>query len=127
MNDFKQWVSRPIIDGVIWRLPPSLWWKFSTAYLLIKAWQTGLPQGIHSDAFKNCYTKGRALGWQFGSKIRVGITRNWSGSVLLDVRNPWTMFSEKYAQQQFSPLLFLFINVVNVPNSFIEIVDSFEN
>jgi len=62
---------------------------------LMKIWFNNDPEGLRSSAFVNTYTKMRTDGLLFGfddSTYRVGkqITRNWCGSILSEVKVPWT-------------------------------------
>jgi len=84
-----------------------LWLRFAAATILMKTWFNNDPERLRSTAFVNTYTKRRKDGLLFGfddSTYKVGkqLTRNWCGSVLLEVKVPWTneVFS-KDKQEQF--------------------------
>jgi len=58
-------------------------------------WSSGYPSVLKINAFSNTNTKSRYPGPLFGfdsSKTKVGrqLTRNWSGSVLSQIRVAWT-------------------------------------
>jgi len=93
--DYKKRRSREWITNRTQRLPPNLWLRFAAASLLMKIWSTGTPIRLRSMAFANSYAKNRKEGLLFGydsSAFKVGKqeTKNWSGSVLSEIKVPWT-------------------------------------
>jgi len=95
VNDYRQRMSRDVISVLTNRLPPRTWCKFACAMTLMKIWNTGAPAGIRQTAFANIYTKNRYPGMLFGydssaSKVGRQITKNWCGSVLSEVKTPWS-------------------------------------
>jgi len=101
VRDYKQRMSRETISKITQRLPPGIWLRFAAATTLMKIWFNTDSERLRSTAFVNTYTKRRRGGPLFGfddSTYRVGkqMTRNWCGSVLSEVKVPWTneVFSE---------------------------------
>jgi len=94
-RDYKQRISKDHISKVTQRLPPKLWLRFAAASTVMKMWFNGTPVRLRSEAFCNTFTKRRMEGLLFGyddSTYKVGkqITRNWCGSVVAEVKTPWT-------------------------------------
>jgi len=95
VRDYKQRMSRESISKITQRLPPRIWLRFAAATTLMKIWFNNDPEGLRSSAFANTYTRRRREGLLYGfddSTHKVGkqITRNWCGSVLSEVKVPWT-------------------------------------
>jgi len=95
VRDYRQRVSREIIDKATKRLPPSLWAKYSGCSLMMNLRMQGRPLKLLNDLNTNLYTKGRKEGRLYGfdsSKSKLGkqMTRNWIGQVLGTVDEPWT-------------------------------------
>jgi len=95
VKDYRQRISRSLISEKTNRLPPKLWCKFSCAMTLMKIWNNNAPTSLRQSAFANTYLKDRYPGLIYGfdaSKTRIGkqVTRNWCGSVLSEIKVPWT-------------------------------------
>jgi len=93
--DYRQRLSRNTISVRTNRLPPRLWGQFAAATVLMKMWQQNQPTELKQSIFSNTYTKTRYQGLLFGfdgSKFKIGkqTTKNWSGSVLSQIKVPWT-------------------------------------
>jgi len=77
------------------RLPPRLWCRFACASFLMRTWSSGYPTILKSNAYCNTHTKVRYPGLIFGfdslkTKIGRQITKNWTGSVLEQIKVAWT-------------------------------------
>jgi len=101
VRDYKQRMSRETISRITQRLPPKIWLRFAAATTLMKIWFNNNPERLRLTAFVNTYTKRRRADILFGfddSTYKVGkqLTRNCCGSVLSEVKVPWTseMFSK---------------------------------
>lgn len=93
--DYKQRSSRHTIARTTQRLPPSLWIRFAATSTLMKMWFTNRPHRLRITAFVNTFTKRRSDGLLFGfddstHKIGRQVTKNWCGSILGEIKIPWT-------------------------------------
>jgi len=69
--------------------------KLSAASLLVKIWPEGTPPNLKETTFSNTFSKNKIEGLLLGfenSKYKIGrqTTRNWCGSVLSEIKVPWT-------------------------------------
>jgi len=76
-------------------IPPDLWMRFTAASTPMKFWFTGSPKKLKTTAFINTFMKSRKDSLLFGfddSTHKVGrqISKNWRGSVLAEIKVPWT-------------------------------------
>jgi len=95
VRDYRQRVSREVIDKATKRLPPNLWAKYAGCSMMMNLRMQGQPIRMLTDLNTNLYTKGRKEGRLYGfdsSKSKLGkqMTRNWIGHVLGTVDEPWT-------------------------------------
>jgi len=93
--DYKRRRSKEWLTNRIQRLPPNLWLRFAAAKLLMKIWSIGTPPRLRNKVFANTFTKSRKEGLLFGydiSTYKVGKqeTKNWCGSILSEIKVPWT-------------------------------------
>jgi len=82
--------------------------RFAAATTLMKIWFNGSPERLRQSAFVNTFTKCRQNGLLFGfddSTYRIGkqITKNWIGSVLSEVKVPWT--NEAFSKDRLNTVL----------------------
>jgi len=94
VKDYKQRMSRVMIDRVTKRLPPALWMKFNAASYFLKLYY-GSDNELKASKMINTYTTRRRPGLLFSydasrSKIGRQITRNWIGEVIGLIKEPWT-------------------------------------
>jgi len=108
VRDYKQRMNKDLISRATQRLPPKIWLRFAAATTLMKIWFNNAPERLRSAVFVNTYAKNRSEGLLFGfdnSNYKVGkqITKNWSGSVLAEVKVPWT--SEVFSKDKLRTVL----------------------
>lgn len=94
-RDYRQRTSREEITRATQRLPPRLWLRFAAATTLMKIWFNNRPAKLRQNVFENTFVKRRQDGLLFGfdnstHKIGKQVTKNWCGSVLSEVKIPWT-------------------------------------
>jgi len=95
IRDYRQRVSRNVVDKVTKRLPPHLWTRYSVCSLMMNLKMQGKPVNLLNSLSSNLYTKGHKEGRLFGydsSKTNQGkqMTHNWIGQVLGNVDESWT-------------------------------------
>jgi len=121
VRDYKQRMNKDLISRTTQRLPPKIWLRFAAATTLMKIWFNNAPERLRSEVFVNTYAKNRSEGLLFGfdnSNYKIGkqITKNWSGSVLAEVKVPWTneVFSKNklrtVLKSTFYPIDFIVFN-----------------
>jgi len=94
LKDVRQRMSRDRITLLTKRMPPKTWMRYAACSLAIKIRLSGKPDGLQS-IFDNTFGKSRSVGRLFGydnSSTKVGrcITKNWIGSTLGMIKQPWT-------------------------------------
>jgi len=95
IKDYRQRISRDVVDSSTLRLPPRQWCHFTACSFFMNLRRTGNPSMLLNDISLNTYEKGRQPGKLFGfdgSSSRLGkiMTRNWIGSSLEKISGPWT-------------------------------------
>jgi len=95
LRDYRQRISRSVIDQTTNRLPPKRWAKFTAGSFAIKVYYNNKPNNLRKSIFANTYTKNRSPGTLFGydsSRSKAGrqITCNWIGQVLSNIKEDWT-------------------------------------
>jgi len=94
LKDVRQRMSRDRITQLTKRMPPKTWMRYAACSLAMKIWQHGKPDGLQS-IFENTFRKSRFMGRLYGydsSSTKIGrcITKNWIGSTLGMIKQPWT-------------------------------------
>lgn len=87
--------EQDLISSKTNRLSLRLWCKFACASFLMNTWMSGSPLSLNWKVFQNTYTNDRHQGLLYGfdstrTKIGRQITKNWCGSVLSQIKVPWT-------------------------------------
>jgi len=95
IKDYRQRVSREVVDRSTNSLPPTLWMEYSVCNLYINAKMSNQPARLLSEVESNLYTKRRQQGVLFGydnarTKATRQRTRNWLGQSLSKITAPWT-------------------------------------
>jgi len=94
IRDYRQKVSRETVTVKTKRLTPDKWARFALASLYLNMYNRKEPKTLLREASANCYTKRRKRGYIYSydsSKTKIGkqMTKNWIGSALGEITNPW--------------------------------------
>jgi len=95
VKDYKQRVSRDVIDSATNRLPPTKWMDYAICNLYINSRMSAQPKRLLESMEKNLYSKRRQPGLVFGfdnSKSRKSrqSSKNWLGDALCKITTPWS-------------------------------------
>jgi len=95
IRDYRKRVSRTDINLQTKRLPPDKWTHYSMASAFLNFFNTKEPEKLLQNISKNTYSKTRKTGFLYGydaSKSKIGkqVSRNWIGSALRFIEEPWT-------------------------------------
>jgi len=95
LRDYRQRISRAIIDKATKRLPPLKWSEYAACNFYINAKNQGGPERLLASVSENLYAKSRFPGLTYGydnSKTKVArqMTKNWIGQALSLITTPWT-------------------------------------
>jgi len=95
VKDYKQRVSRDVIDLATNRLPPLKWMEYAMCNLYITSRMSGQPKRLLETMERNLYTKRRQPGLVFGfdnsrSRKAKQCTKNWLGDALSKITTSWS-------------------------------------
>jgi len=95
VKDYKQRVSRDVIDSATKRLPPLGWMNYAMCNLYINSRMSTQPKRLLESMEKNLYNKRRQPGLVFGfdnskSCKSKQCSKNWLGDALSKITTPWS-------------------------------------